>query len=81
VERKLAEFKTAYEKREPGFYAYFEKEWLAAGKHKLWIAVYRGDDCPTTTGALEAYHGVIKLLFTSTRCVRGFDNQGLTTRV
>jgi hypothetical protein len=77
VERKLEEFKTAYETRAASFYTYFQKEWVAACKYKLWIATYRGDDCPTTTSALEAYHGVIKLLFTSTRCAA----QGFTIRV
>jgi hypothetical protein len=86
VERKLEEFKAAYETRAASFYKYFQKEWVAACKYKLWIATYRGDECPTTTGALEAYHGVIKLLFTSTRCVArvlqsGFYNQGFTIRV
>jgi len=68
----LDAFKAKYAKAEPAFYDYFQKEWLANLKYKKWIAFYRGDDCPTTTSALEAYHGVIKLLFTCTRCVNAW---------
>lgn len=65
VQPALDAFKIRWESTQPVFYAYYKKEWLC--KSSLWISVYRGVDVPTTTGALEAYHGVIKLLFMNTR--------------
>jgi len=47
------------------FCAYFDKEWLP--KYEMWVAAYRAEGVPTTTGALESYHGVIKMLFLSSR--------------
>lgn len=64
----LAAFKAKWQNDAPEFFAYFDKEWIAAQKFRMWIAAYRGPDVPNTTGALESYHGVIKLLFASSRC-------------
>lgn len=68
VPQALEDFKAKWKTEAPAFYAYFEKEWLAQLKYKMWIAAFRDRDTPNTTGPLESYHGVIKLLFTNTRC-------------
>ena len=69
VAPRLEKFKQTFAKSAPEFYAYFDKQWVAAQKFRLWIAAYRDLTlCPTTTSAIEAYHGTIKLLFTNTRC-------------
>ena len=69
AERALPEFKAKWSAAAPKFYTYFDKEWVAARKFVKWIAAFRDPDTPNTTSALEAYHGVIKLLFASTRYV------------
>ena len=66
--RLLKAFKDKWALKQPKFYAYFDKEWLAQLKYKDWIRGYR-EGAPNTTGMLESYHGVIKMLFTTTRCV------------
>jgi hypothetical protein len=75
VAPRLEKFKQTFAKSAPEFYAYFDKQWVAAQKFRLWIAAYRDlTICPTTTSAIEAYHGTIKLLFTNTRCALGYTN-------
>jgi len=55
------------EKVSPAFLVYYKSEW--EGKIDLWAHAYLPGVGAYTNGVIESYHGVIKMLFFTTKCV------------
>lgn len=50
----------------PAFLTYYKAEW--EGKIGKWAHAFN-PGAPNTNGVIESYHGVIKLLFLTSKCV------------
>jgi len=65
VEKMIEEFVDTWRVKEPAFEQYFSNNYVA--RKKQWAVCYRDSSIPDTTAHAEAFHNVLKRVYSSNR--------------